>query len=56
MPQYGVCVILCAVLCRAQHSTQYNTPSECFNINITLAGLNYKLPDDGRRPKHVPAI
>jgi hypothetical protein len=29
---------------------------ECFNINITLATLNYKLPDDGRRPKRVGAI
>ena len=25
------------------------------NINISLARLNYKLPDDGRRPKHVGA-
>jgi len=30
--------------------------TECFNINIILAMLNYKLPDDGRRPKHVGAI
>ena len=30
--------------------------TECFNINITLARLNCKLPDDGRRPKHVGAI
>ena len=30
---------------------------ECFNINIrNLARLNCKLPDDGRRPKHVGAI
>ena len=30
--------------------------TECFNINITLARLNCKLPDDGRRPKHAGAI
>ena len=30
--------------------------TEYFNINITLARLNCKLPDDGRRPKHVAAI
>ena len=30
--------------------------TECFNINIILARLNFKLPDDGRRPKHVGAI
>ena len=30
--------------------------TECFNINITLARLNCKLPDDGRKPKHVGAI
>ena len=29
---------------------------ECFNINITLARLNCKFPDDGRTPKHVGAI
>jgi hypothetical protein len=27
--------------------------TDCFNINVTLARLNCKLPDDGRRPKHV---
>ena len=26
------------------------------NININLASFNCKLPDDGRRPKHVGAI
>jgi len=25
-------------------------------INVALASLKYKLPDDGRRPKHVGAI
>ena len=30
--------------------------TECFNININLARLNCKLPDDGRRRKHVGAI
>jgi hypothetical protein len=36
-----VCCVLCAV------------PGE---ICVTLARLNCKLPDDGRRPKHVGAI
>ena len=40
--------VTCVV--RAVRSTQ------CLNINITLARLNCKLPDDGRRPKHVGAI
>jgi len=30
--------------------------TECLNITINLARLNCKLPDDGRRPKHVGAI
>ena len=30
--------------------------TECVNINISLVRLNCKLPDDGRRPKHVEAI
>ena len=30
--------------------------TECFNINITLARFNARLPDDGRRPKHIGAI
>jgi hypothetical protein len=61
--------VLCAVLCTA-HNTHaipghVATPppnklrrklNECFNINITLARLNRKLLDDGRRPKHVAAI
>ena len=33
-----------------------NNLTECFNINITLARLNCKLPDNGRRPKPVGAI
>jgi hypothetical protein len=28
----------------------------CFNVSVTLAMLKCKLPDDGRRPKHVGAI
>jgi hypothetical protein len=40
-----VCCVLCAVQSEA-----------CFNISVTLARLNCKLPDDGRRPKHVGAI
>jgi hypothetical protein len=38
------------------HNKLRRNLTECFNINITLAKLNYKLPDDGRRPKHVGAI
>jgi hypothetical protein len=65
----SVARVLCAVLCRAHntHATLrhgatplHNKPrrklTECFNINITLARLNCKLPDDGHRPKHVGAI
>ena len=43
----GMACVLCAVL---------RNLTECFNINITLARLNCKLPDDGRRLKHVGAI
>ena len=35
------------------HNKLRRNLTECFNINITLARLNCKLPDDGRRPKHV---
>ena len=42
----GMACVLCAV----------NNLTECFNINITLARLNCKLPDDGSRPKYVGAI
>ena len=47
------------------HSTQFtlghpatppNDITECLNVNIILARLSCKLPDDGRRPKHVGAI
>ena len=65
----SVTCVLCAVQSTA-HSTHITpgrtaTPlhkklgcnlSECFNINVTLARLNCKLPDDGRRPKHVEVI
>jgi len=37
------------------HNKLRRNLTECFNINITLARLNCKLPD-GRRPKHVAAI
>jgi len=30
--------------------------TECLNINITLARLNCKLPDDDRRLKYVGAV
>jgi hypothetical protein len=61
--------VLCAVLCTAHnthatpghaatqlHNKLQRNPTECFNIDITLARLNCKLPDDGRRPKYVGAI
>jgi hypothetical protein len=61
----SVTCVLCAVQSTA-HITHVtlghaatppnNNFTECLNINITLARLNYKLPDDGRRPKHVVAI
>ena len=38
------------------HNKLRRNLTECFNINITLARRNCKLPDDGRRPKHVGAI
>jgi hypothetical protein len=38
------------------HNNLRRNLTECFNINITLARLNCKLPVDGRRPKHVVAI
>jgi len=44
---YGVCMLCCAEQCNF---------SECYNINITLARLNCKLPDFGRRLKDVGAI
>jgi len=30
--------------------------TECCYINITLSQVQYKVPDDGRRPKQVGAI
>ena len=56
----SVTCVLCAVLCTT-HSTHAATPpnnnlTECLNINITLARLNCKLPDDQRRSKLVGAI
>ena len=64
LSQYAACNVCCA-----EHSTHAvlgyaATPphekllcnlTECFNINITLAGLICKLPDDGRRSKLVGA-
>jgi hypothetical protein len=38
------------------HNKLRRNLTEYFNINITLARLNWKLPDDGRRPKHVGDI
>ena len=37
------------------HNKSRRNLTECFNINMILARLNCKLPDDGRRPKHVGA-
>ena len=63
--QSGTSVPLCtahnahAILGRAAippHNKLGRNFTECFNINITLASLICKLPDDGRRPKHVAAI
>ena len=72
MSQYGVYCVLCRArlsLCTAHnahailghaaeplHNKLRRNLTECFNINITLARLNCKLPDDGRRPKRVGAI
>ena len=38
------------------HNKQRRNFTECFNINITLARLNFKLADDGHKPKYVGAI
>ena len=38
------------------HNKLQRNFTKCFNINITLARLNCKFPDDGRRPKHVGAV
>ena len=38
------------------NNKQRHNLTECFNISINLARLNCKIPDDGRRPKHVGAI
>jgi len=38
------------------HNKLRRNLSECFNISITLARLNCKLPDGGRRTKHVGAV
>ena len=57
MSQYGVCntIILGHAVTPPRKKLRRNL-TECFNINITLVRLNCKLPDDGRRPKHVGAI
>ena len=70
VPVWRVYYVLCrAVLCTAHnthailghaatqpHNKLQRNLTECFNINIILARLNCKLPDEGRRPKHVAAI
>ena len=38
------------------HNKLRRNLTECFNINITLARFNCKLPIDGRIPKHVGAF
>jgi hypothetical protein len=65
----SVACVLCAVRSTAHsthailghaatppHNKLRRTFTACFNININLARLNCKLPDHGRRPKHVGAI
>ena len=37
------------------HNKLRRNLTECFYINVSLARLNCKLPDNGRRPKHVGA-
>ena len=49
---YIKCV--CAVCCAEFHSVQRSTFTSL--VNVTLARLICKLPDDGQRPKHVGAI
>jgi len=47
---------LAIVILILKHSVKlHRNFTEYFYINITLARLNCKLPDDGRRPKHVEA-
>ena len=62
----AACPITACVLQSRAHNTRATlghaaTPpndnfTECLNINITLARLTCKLPDDGHRPKHAEAI
>ena len=54
----AACLSMACVLCAVQSTAQYirRNLAECFNINVTLARLNWKLSDDGRRPKRVGAI
>ena len=61
----GVCIVCCAahnayaILGHAAtppHNKLRRNLTECFTINITLARLNCKLPDDSCRQKNVGAI
>jgi hypothetical protein len=56
MSQCDVCIVCCAVHSTHAATSPNNNITECFNIKITLARLNFKLPNDCRRPKHVVAI
>ena len=49
--------LLCGSVAAATppHNKQLHNLTECYNINITLARLNCKLPDESRRAKHVGA-
>ena len=58
----AACPVMACLLCAVQSTAHNTTPShnklrcnltECFNINITLARLNCKLPDDGSRTKNM---
>jgi 1,4-dihydroxy-2-naphthoate octaprenyltransferase len=45
----GVCVVCCAV-------QACGSVAACLGVACVLCAVQYKLPDDGRRPKHVGAI
>jgi hypothetical protein len=47
MSRYGVCAVWCAELdSRSAQHTAHSNFTDCFNISVTLARLNCKLPDD----------
>ena len=50
---YGV---VCQHAATPPHNKLRRNLTEGFNINITLVKLSCKLPDDGRRQKHIGVI